>query len=159
MKKTTRNKLFFILCTVLIAAVALCTMGCTKETPAQDTQATATAQSGEPTVTAYSYTPAEEIGNGEKTLWLNVVHSDGSEKGFCIKTDKETVGDALVEVGLITADMTEYGMYIKTVDGETLDYDANKLYWAFFVDNEYAVKSVDKTEINQYITYYLKAQA
>ncbi len=155
MRKTKCNKLFFILCTVLIAATALCSMGCAK-TGTPEPSATA---AGEPTATAYSYTPAEEIGNGSKKLWVNVVHKDGSERSFCVKTDKENVGEALEEAGIIVSKQSASGMYTDTVDGETLDFDKDKMYWAFYVNDEYAVTSMDKTEINEYITYTLKAQS
>ena len=62
-------------------------------------------------------------------------------------------GEALLDNGLIAGDESDYGLYVKTVNGTTLDYDADKMYWAFYVDGAYAEKGVDATEIVDGATY------
>ncbi len=106
--------------------------------------------------------PSQESGTlGEGTTVFNVtvVGSDGNEENFEIHTDKETVGEALLEVGLIDGEQGEYGLYIKTVNGETLDYNEDGKYWAFYIGETYATTGVDATKIDTAQTYTLKAES
>lgn len=91
------------------------------------------------------------------TFKFEVVHLDGTTKSFDITTTETLVGKALVAQGLISGDDDQYGLYVKTVDGETLDYDTQKAYWAFYEGDVYASKGVDQTEIQNGATYKFKA--
>ena len=66
---------------------------------------------------------------------------------FTIHTDSTTLREALEENGLIAGDESEYGLYVKTVNGMTADYDSDGLYWAFYKSGEYLMSGVDTTEI------------
>lgn len=88
------------------------------------------------------YTEDTKIGEGEKTLSLEVVAEDKSVI-FTINTDAETVGDALVENELISGEQGPYGIYIKAVNGITADYDKNQSYWAITKNGEYMTTGVD----------------
>ena len=77
---------------------------------------------------------------------------------FQIHTDKTTVGDALVELGLIEGEESEYGLYVKTVNGVTVDYDTDGKYWAFYVDGAYAQTGADSTEVTAGATYTFKVE-
>jgi hypothetical protein len=50
-------------------------------------------------------------------------------------------------------------MYIKSVLGQTLDYETDGMYWAFYVNGEYALTGVDQTPIQPDTGYMLKAEA
>ena len=69
---------------------------------------------------------------------------------FLVKT---IVGDALQELGLITGDPSPYGLYAKSVNGITADYDKAGTYWVFSTNGEYDTKGVDQTEIDTTATY------
>ncbi len=73
-------------------------------------------------------TAAQEIvlGEGSVKFTFIVVDADGNETNFVVSTDKETVGDALLELNLIEGDDSEYGLYVKTVNGITADYDTDR---------------------------------
>lgn len=101
------------------------------------------------------YTSDAEFGKGEKTATV-VVKIEEQSVTFTINTDKETVGEALLEHKLITGENGEYGMYIKSVNGITADYDIDKSYWGFYVDGEYASSGVDTTKIDEKVTYSLE---
>ena len=58
----------------------------------------------------------------------------------------------------VAGDDTEYGLYVKTVNGVTVDYDTDGKYWAFYVDGEYAATGVDSTDITAGATYTFKAE-
>lgn len=49
-----------------------------------------------------------------------------------------TVGKALLDQGVIAGEDSSYGLYVKTVNGTTLDYDTDGMYWAFYINGEYA---------------------
>lgn len=96
-----------------------------------------------------------EFGKGEKTLSVEVKAEDKSVL-FTIHTDKKTVGEALLEHELIDGDESEYGLYVKVVNGITADYDEDQTYWAFYINGEYAMTGVDSTEIDESATYRLE---
>lgn len=172
--KRTKKALSLFLCMVLIVAMALVTTGCSddagKETAAQTTaaaQATTEASAVEATAAQESQakeTDAEEIptaeansvtvlGEGEKWFNFGVVDIDKNETWFEIHTDAETVGEALIELELIAGDEGPYGLYVKTVNGITADYDKDKVYWAFYVNDEYGTSGVELTEIEDGAIY------
>ena len=87
------------------------------------------------------------IGEGETAFTFIVTLDDGSSTYYNVHTDETTVGAALLGVGLIEGDESEYGLYVKTVDGVTKDYDTDGQYWSFYIDGEYAMSGVDSTDI------------
>ena len=58
-----------------------------------------------------------------------------------------TVGEALSSIGLISGEQGDYGLYVKTVNGITADYDKDGTYWAFSVNGELSQKGVDQTYV------------
>lgn len=84
---------------------------------------------------------------GAKTVTVEVVHADGNRKSFTYHTDEEYLGPVLQAEGLVEGEMGDFGLYIKVVDGEKADYDADGAYWAFYQGEEYAAQGVDTTPI------------
>lgn len=140
MKKTGLLKsLSLSVCIVLIAVTALFTTGCNDgKTTSVPSETQASSQTVEFT--------------------FKVTDADGKETDFTISTDKKTVGEALLEENLIAGDDSEYGLYVKTVNGVTLDYDKDGMYWAFYVNGEYAQTGVDSTEVAAGAEYAFKAE-
>ena len=98
------------------------------------------------------------LGEGATQFAFTVIDKDGNETAFEIHTDKEIVGEALLDLGLIAGDDGAYGLYVKTVNGITADYDTDQTYWAFYVDGEYATSGVDTTPIEEGKTYTFKVE-
>lgn len=98
------------------------------------------------------------LGEGSREFIFTVVTADGNEKTYNIKTDEKTVGEALSSLKLIDGENGAYGLYVKTVDSVTYDYDKDGKYWAFYINGEYASSGVDKTEIKQGDRYMFKAE-
>ncbi len=94
------------------------------------------------------------FGKGEKTVTVEVTAEEQTVT-FTIHTDKETVGEALLEHDLIDGDQGPYGLYIKKVNGMTADFDADQTYWAFYENDAYATSGVDTTKINEEVVYRL----
>ena len=90
---------------------------------------------------------------------LVIVDDQGNETSQVIETSKTTVGDALMEKGLLEGEETQYGLFIKSVNGIMADYDTSGTYWAFYIDGEYAMTSVDLTDIVDGATYMLKVES
>lgn len=97
------------------------------------------------------------LGKGEKSFTLTV-EIDGKSVNLSIKTGKTTVGEALVELGLIEGEESQYGLYVKKVNGILADYDVDQTYWAFYINGEYAMSGVDTTDITNGATYKLSRE-
>jgi hypothetical protein len=141
--------------------MALTATGCSKAGgDSQETGASTSAESV--TETTVDDTTEEEtvpsLGEGATTFTLNITFGDGTEKQYLIHTDKQTVGDALLELGLVAGEDSEYGLYVKTVDGVTADYNVDGTYWAFYIDGAYAMTGVSGTDITPGSTYALKVE-
>ena len=100
----------------------------------------------------------ETIGEGSVTFAAQIEDLDGTKISFTVKTDKTVVGEALQELGVLKGEEGPYGLYIKAVNGKTLDYEKDGAYWAFYVDGAYAVTGVDETEIVETSVYLLRAE-
>lgn len=92
------------------------------------------------------YLKDTELGSGAKTVQVEVKAEDKAIT-ITIKTDKATLGDALVEHNIVEGDVTDYGLYVKVVNGIKADYDTDKAYWAFYQNGEYMMTGVDGTSI------------
>lgn len=166
-KHTRRQSLSLLVCGALFAAIALFTTGCTTQTgsagSAASTAATSEASSaaGSAAATASPDTAATDVtvlGEGATVFSFTVEDGDGNQTNFEIHTDATTVGDALTELGLIEGEESEYGLYVKTVNGITADYDTDGKYWAFYVDGAYAQAGVDATEITDGASYAFRVE-
>ena len=145
-KKMMKHFSSLFLSMMLIVAMALCVTGCNEngtKNPATQTEDEASSETN-------------VLGEGKTVFMFTVVDKDGNETKFEIHTDKTTVGDALVELKLIEGETSEYGLYVKKVNGITADYDVDGTYWAFYVDGEYAMSGVDSTTIEEGKTYSMK---
>lgn len=157
--KMTRIKkaLSLVLCIVLIAAIALVTTACNGNKPTGTTTSAPTTSS--PATEGTTAAPAATvIGKGETKFTFTVTDLEGNKTVYEINTDKKTVGEALLELELIAGDDSEYGLYVKTVNGTTLDYDKDGAYWAFYTNGEYAIKGVDSTDIVPGENYEFRAE-
>ena len=110
---------------LLVAAVA---MGCGEENVA---------------VTEEQTIVCETVGEGEYSFDFTAVFADGSKKSYAVFTDCETVGEALLSLGLIDGEDGPYGLYIKSVCGVIADYDKDQTYWALYTDGEMSMAGAD----------------
>ena len=149
------NKLASILCIALIAASALCATGCDGSKPAGDQGA------NQPSATQVATVPVAdgaELGEGATQFTFAIEGLAGDPVTVTVNTDAATVGAALLDLGLIAGEDGEYGLYVKTVNGETVDWDADGKYWAFYADGQYATAGVDSTQVEAGATYAFKAE-
>ena len=180
MKKYFKNKLSpYILCLMLAVATTFLTIGCSGSSNSEKSPATAqdnttqdqdrdddtktdsqddTKADSQDDTKADSQDDSNVLGKGDTQFVFTVVDLDENETVYEIHTDKKTVGEALIELDLIQGEESEYGLYVKTVNGITIDPDKDGSYWAFYVDDEYAQTGVDSTEITPNASYAFKAE-
>ena len=86
---------------------------------------------------------------GAKNIVVEVVHKDKTKKTFKINTDAVYLRGALDEKKLVAGDESEYGLFVKTVDGETVSDDsAAQEWWCFTKSGESLMTGVDTTPIS-----------
>lgn len=83
---------------------------------------------------------------GEKELGITVVYADATTDEFAFSTDAEFLRQALEEQDLIAGEDSDYGLFVKTVNGVTAD-DAAQEWWCFTKGGEDVLTGVDTTPI------------
>lgn len=164
--KQGKRTLSLLVCCALLAAAALFTTGCNGSTTTSEVSSAAVATSEAAPAASEAATPdtaqtaaeAQVVGQGETAFTFTVADADGQETVFEVHTDCATVGEALTELGLIEGEDSEYGLYVKTVNGITVDYDTDGKYWAFYVDGEYAQTGVDSTDVTPGSSYAFRVE-
>ena len=89
---------------------------------------------------------APETVSGSKTITVEVTHGDGTVNTFEIHTDAEFLRGALEQENLVSGSETEYGLYMLTMDGETVD-EANQEWWGYTKSGEQVNYGVDTCPI------------
>ncbi len=130
-----KRKIISVVSALLALIMALCFVACGEKV--DDTGAWENAE----------YLKDTELGEGSKTVMVEV-KADEQSVTFTINTDKEILGDALMEHGLVEGEEGAYGLYVKSVNGIVADYDADGTYWGFYKNGEYMMTGVDMTEIS-----------
>lgn len=93
----------------------------------------------------WNFVPRGEA--GAKTVTLTVVHGDETTRTVEMHTDAAYLGEALAEQeGLVDGEQGPYGMFIKTVDGETAS-DAERTWWCITKAGAEVATSADLTPI------------
>lgn len=135
MKNMTKKLLSLFLCVMLVAALAVNLTGCGEK----ESETTPTG--------IVSLEDGKSYGTGATAFTFTVVDPDGKEVSVTVNTDKTTVGEALTELNLISGTDSEYGLMVDTVNNIHLSWDADQMYWAFYIDGEYAQTGVDSTDV------------
>lgn len=143
-----KNKWNLLLCAMLAATMPFTVGGCGDSSDADAVAGTEQIVEVETMI----------VGEGETKFAFTVVDIDGNETVFEICTDKEIVGEALQELGLIDGEEGDYGLFVKEVNGITADYDTDGTYWAFYINDEYASTGVDVTTITEGDRYSFKVE-
>ncbi|MBR5539449.1 MAG: DUF4430 domain-containing protein [Clostridia bacterium] len=121
---------------VLVLLVAAVAIGCSENDTAITTDAVVTAAPAE----------RETLGEGQYTFDFTAVTLYGEKFEYTVCTDKETVCEALLDLGLVDGEDGPYGLYIKSVCGVVADYDKNQTYWAFYTNGEMSMVGADSVK-------------
>ena len=102
------------------------------------------------------YTEDTDFVQGEKHLGMLITAGDKTIV-FNIYSDAETVGEALMENGLVEGTDGQFGLYISHVNGMKAVYEEDGAYWAFHNrDGELMSTGVDMTELHDGDVYELR---
>ncbi|MCL1867089.1 MAG: DUF4430 domain-containing protein [Oscillospiraceae bacterium] len=129
--KTKKVKIIYALSVIALIAATLLT-GCNRDE--------------NPPTSHYTFEIVSEDADASREIISQDEHVTTSH----VKTSKTTVGEALLELGIIDGNDTEYGLIVKVV--EELGADSNS-YWEFQIDGDYAMTGVDSTEIEENVVY------
>ena len=132
LQKTSRLKTALCLSALIVSL--LFTAGCAQKVAAEGLWENAT------------YTSDKAFGEGETTIEVEVKAGDQSIT-FTVNTDKENLADALLEHKLVEGDDSQYGLYIKKVNGILADYDVDQSYWSLCKDGEMLMTGASDTKI------------
>ncbi len=138
MKKTARSLSALLLAFLMLVSLAACGQKAAKDDLWKNA----------------AYTEDKTFGTGSTTVQVEVKAGDQSVT-FTLKTDKEMLGDALLEHDLIAGDEGEFGLYVKKVNGITADYDVDQSYWSLCQNGEMLMTGVDGTAITDGAHYEL----
>ena len=127
----TKFKNLTVVCCLLLAIVIF--IGCSEKIPAEGRWKDAI------------YLENTEFGEGAKTVVVKVVAGEQSIE-FTVHSDKSILGDVLFEHKLIEGEDSQFGIYIKKVNGILADYDVDQTYWGFYKNGEMMMVGVDSTE-------------
>lgn len=83
---------------------------------------------------------------GLKNIHVEVVHKDKTVKTIDIQTNTEFLRKALEEKKLVQGKESQTGLYVLTVDGETVD-EAKQEWWCFTKNKENLNTGVDATPV------------
>ena len=87
---------------------------------------------------------------GEKTITVEILHSDGTCNTYVITTTAETLAEAMNEKNLLGENLD--GMY-NTIDGETTDYSANQSWWRLLINGQEGMEGANTLLITDGSTY------
>jgi len=83
---------------------------------------------------------------GAKQIEVAVVRAEGNSKQFSVRTDRLFLRGALEEIGLVGGEESQFGLFVKTVDGYTAD-DGKQEWWCFTKGGEQLFTGVDVTPV------------
>ena len=128
-----------ILCAILMVSLVACGGASAETTPSN------------------TVTDGQVVGEGAKSFPLTIVDKEGNAITITVNTDKEMVGEALTELGIVEGTMGEYGLYMTHVNGIPAIWEEDGYYWSFYINDEYAMTGVDQTPIAEGESYKLAA--
>lgn len=146
--KQKNNKVTLLLTVLCVVALAVAALFATGVVGGKDA----------PGNTAAVVKNGDTVGRGATAFPFVIVDKEGNEITVTVKTDKRTVGEALLDEKIIEGDTGEYGLYVKKVNGIAAEYEVDQTYWAFYIDGQYAMTGVDATDITAGSTYMMKVE-
>lgn len=91
-----------------------------------------------------------------KHITVTVTDDEGKETVFSITTRAVYLRGALEQEDLVEGDESEYGLYVKVVNGVRADYDRDGAWWGFYQDGTMLPTGIDTTEISDGDRYEIR---
>lgn len=151
--RSRRLSLTAVLTAVLLSA-SLCGCGMLNITPPPaPPSASSEVQALTPAVAVSAAEELSEEPVAEKTFFFKVVDPDGNETEYEMKSTALTVGEALLQEGLIAGESGPQGLFVTEVCGITADFNTDGTYWAFYVNGRPSSHGVDFTPVENGFEY------
>ncbi|MBQ8408678.1 MAG: hypothetical protein IJY39_07415 [Clostridia bacterium] len=131
MKKTTVSTVSIILSLVCL----LCLVSCAEKVDATGLWENAT------------YLSDTTLGKGEKTVSFTVEAED-QVITITLKTDKETLGEAMYEHGLVNDPS-----FFNVLNGIEANWEKDQAYWAFYNGDEYMMVGISEASVEGEVNY------
>ena len=148
-KNNLKKSMISVLMMALVAAMAVIGTACAKKEAVVENASEVVAEVVSETVSevasevvAGTEDAPAVIGEGDVDFTLEVVYADGKADYFTVK--------------IVEGEDSDYGLYIKTVNGVTADYDADQSWWGFYINDEMASVGVSDTTVEEGAKYSLK---
>ena len=112
------------------------------------------------TVTACGKPKEDEPKEDKITITVKVVDDKGETTDFTIETAEKYLRGALEQEKLVEGEDSQYGLYIKKVNGLSAVYETDNAYWAVYEGDTMAATGVDSIELKDggvYKLVYTKA--
>ena len=87
-----------------------------------------------------------EAQTGAKTITVDINMPDGTTDTVTIQTDAAYLRGALEQEKLVQGEESQYGLFVKTVNGYTVD-DSRQEWWCFTKGGETLFTGIDDTPI------------
>ncbi|MBE6693167.1 MAG: hypothetical protein E7589_00170 [Ruminococcaceae bacterium] len=100
-----------------------------------------------------TYTKDTQLGEGKNQIKV-IVKTEDYQITLTVNTDKDNLGEALFELGLIND-----ASFFDTVNGMKLDWNTEKAYWGFYKNGDYMMVGADEAPVEgveQYELVYTK---
>ena len=124
-----KNTIKITVSLLALAALLLCAAACGEKVDASGIWENA------------EYLSDTTVGNGNKTVTLTVT-AEGQSVVLTVKTDKDTLGDALYELKIVND-----ASFFDTCIGMKADWEKDKAYWAFKIDGQMASYGIGDAKI------------
>ncbi len=83
---------------------------------------------------------------GQKSITVNVEHTDGTTATFDVTTTEEYLYAAVEDLEILEGEDSDWGLFVVTVDGEYAD-SSEGAYWMYNCNGEYALYGVESQPI------------
>lgn len=151
-KEMKKNTVLFaaILCSLSLTLMGCKDTGTSSETPSSVTSASESAGVWD----LARYKEDAELGEGSLTMRLEVT-ADNRTVTLTIKTDETNLEKILTANELVEGDESEFGLFIKSVNGIRADYDLDKAYWSIEKDGAPTPTGANAITVSDGETYTL----
>lgn len=94
---------------------------------------------------------------GAKAVTIEVTDNNQQTTSYKVNTDAEYLSEVFDEIDdlVVEGTVSEYGLYIDTINGVTADYNVDGSYWAIYVNGEYGMYGADQQPVADGDTYGL----
>ena len=99
--------------------------------------------------------PHLPVKGADKGITVSIIFKDNKMWATTFHTNRDYLGDALVDKGLVTLEDLEDGK-IDTIKGETADWEADHAVWKLYINAEEAEMDIHKAPLESEKDYRLE---